>query len=279
VTVKDNLKQSLVAEMKVAGAYDVKIADPRRGFEHAPEGRHPLDFMPDCKSVIVFGTAITELPDLAYMALRRSEPEPPDIWTKIAVHPERAAVFNAYRISFLFSCFVIMKALSYLSEKGYKAIERHHKGQGRRETPDKLCAYEAGLGVYGRSGLILHPELGNRMKLGTVLTDAPFEPDRPLEGFDPCAGCELCVTHCPAGAYGSNGAYHGAWSEDRCLSKREVLRAETGYGCNLCWEICPASSYSDDEPFGMHVSKRVIEELKDAVQAIERSFARIPTVV
>jgi hypothetical protein len=28
--------------------------------------------------------------------------------------------------------------------------------------PEKLCAYEAGLGVYGRSGLILHPELGNR---------------------------------------------------------------------------------------------------------------------
>ena len=29
----------------------------------------------------------------------------------------------------------------------------------------KLCAYEAGIGVYGRSGLILHPEVGNRWQI------------------------------------------------------------------------------------------------------------------
>ena len=275
--MSNNLKTSLIAELKTAGAYEVKVADPRIGFEHAPQGRHPLDMMPDCRSVIVFGMAITELPDFSFMSLRRSHPEPPDFWTEIAMSPDRGAKYNSYRISFLFSCLVIMKALSYLSEKGFKAIERHHKGQGRLETPDKLCAYEAGLGVYGRSGLVLHPELGNRMKLGVILTDAPLEPDKRLEGFDPCDGCDLCVTNCPARAYGPGGEYHGLWSEKKCLDMRTELD-ERHYICNLCWKICPASRFSDDELFDMYVSKSVVGQLKETVLAIEQRFARPLTV-
>ena len=276
--MSDKLKSSLVTELKRAGAYDVKIADPYTGFEHAPAERHPLELMPDCRSVIVFGVAITELPDLLYMALRRSRPEPPDLWTEISVNPERATMFNGYRISFLFSCFVIMKALSFLSERGFEAIERHHKGSGTQETPDKLCAYEAGLGVYGRSGLILHPELGNRMKLGVILTNAPLEPDTRLEGFDPCAGCDLCAVNCPAQAYGPNGVYHGAWLEEKCLLTRVDLEIRTGYSCNLCWEICPFGSFDDGELFEMHVRKGVLNQLKEAVSNIEHRHSAMETV-
>ena len=229
--------------------------------------------MPDCRSVIVFVIAISELPDWMYMSLRRSHPEPPDFWTEIAVTPENASMYNSFRISFLFSCFVIMKALSFLSEGGYKAIERHHKGKhGNLETPDKLCAYEAGLGVYGRSGLILHPNLGNRMKLGVVLTDAPLEPDTRLDGFDPCTGCDLCVTRCPAQAYGPNGVYHGTWSQDKCLLTRADIQKQSGYACNLCWEICPAGKFMDDELFDMYVNKRSVGQLRQAVSTIERRF-------
>jgi len=273
IIMNEDLKTLLVAELKTAGAYDIKVADPYNGFEYAPEGRHPLDLMPDCRSVIVFGIAVTELPDTFLMSLRRSRPEPPDFWTQQYVSADHADQFNCYNIGFLVSCFVIMKALSFLSEKNFKAIERHHKGQDRLETPTKLCAYEAGLGVYGRSGLILHPELGNRMKLGVILTDAPLEADKRLEGYDPCKGCNLCVIHCPAKAYGSNGEYHGVWSLEKCWNKGEELRAKTGLDiCNLCWRICPACKFSDDQLFELYIGKYALRQLKRAVTAMERWY-------
>jgi len=271
--MQPGLKDGLITEMKRVGAYDVRIADPHQGFEYAPEGRYPLELMPDCRSVIVFAIPMTELPDFSHISLRRSRPEPPDYWSEIAMRPDRGPYYSSYSIPFLLTSFVIMKALSFLSEKGFKAIERHHKGQGDRlETPDKLCAYEAGLGVYGRSGIILHPELGNRMKLGVILTDAPLEPNRRLEGFDPCDGCDLCVTNCPAHAYGPGGEYHGVWSVEKCLGQGTGLD-ERHYVCNLCWRICPAGRFSDDELFDMHVSKKVVGLLKEAVVMIEQRFA------
>jgi hypothetical protein len=45
-----DLKAELIAEMKRVGAYDVGIADPHQGFVHAPEGRHPLTLVPECRS-------------------------------------------------------------------------------------------------------------------------------------------------------------------------------------------------------------------------------------
>ncbi len=38
----NDLKQRLVSRLKQIGAYDVRIADPRVGFEHALPGRHHL---------------------------------------------------------------------------------------------------------------------------------------------------------------------------------------------------------------------------------------------
>ncbi len=63
-------------------------------------------------------------------------------------------------------------------------MERHYKEGGKRLTPDKLDVYDAGLNVYGCSGLTLHPELEDQMPFGAILTDALLEPDRRLEGFD-----------------------------------------------------------------------------------------------
>lgn len=49
------LKRQLIDRMMEVGAYDVKIADPRQGFEYVTElERHPLSLMPECQSVIAF---------------------------------------------------------------------------------------------------------------------------------------------------------------------------------------------------------------------------------
>ncbi len=85
--------------------------------------------------------------------------------------------------------YVILEAASYLGEWGFLIVEQcDEERPGQSMLPEKLSAYGTGLGVYARSGLILHPELGNRIVIGAFLTDVRLEPDGKLLGFDPCRG-------------------------------------------------------------------------------------------
>jgi epoxyqueuosine reductase QueG len=243
------LKAGLIAEMKRVGAWDVGIADPHQGSAHAPEGRHPLELMPGCRSVVAFVVPRGDIPDSLFVGLRRSAPQPPDYWTW-DLPTENNELYLGHRLAFLFTAYVILKAASYLSERGFRTVEQCDKERpGQPMLPEKLCADEAGLGVYGRSGLILHPELGNRTVIGAFLTDAQLEPDGRLQGFDPCHGCDACVRACPAGAYGEDGAYHGVWSREACETTRQALRARGYSVCSLCWTLCPLGEYSHDELF------------------------------
>ena len=62
----------------------------------------------------------------------------------------------------------------------------------------RLAAVRAGLGWIGKSCSIINPEVGPRLRLGTVLTDAPFAPDSPIDNR--CGGCHLCMDACPVHA-------------------------------------------------------------------------------
>jgi ferredoxin len=263
------LKDGLIAEMRRVGAWEVGIADPRQGFEHAPGGRHPLDLMPDCRSVVAFVVPRSEIPDSFYVGLRRSSPYPPDYWTW-SLPTENNEIWLGHRLAFLFTAYVILKAASYLSEKGYRTVEQCDKQRPEQPMlPEKLCAYEAGLGVYGRSGLILHPELGNRTAIGAFLTDAQLEPDGKVHGFDPCQGCDACVRACPAGAYGDDGSYHGVWSREKCETTRRALRAQGYSQCTLCWTLCPLGDYAHDQLFLIDVRRS--EPLSRVARWVDRA--------
>jgi len=246
------LKEQLIERMLEVGAYDVKIADPRQGFENLNEPeRHPLSIMPHCKSVISFVIPRSGIIDLWYIGYRRSKPQEPDYWTERQMSQADAQFFIVHRLLLLITSFIMLKAIAFLDRHGYRAIEKHEK-EDLPLTPDKLIAYEAGLGVYGKSGLILHPELGNRIALGSILTDAELPPDEKLVDFHPCSECDLCIQTCPAGAFGSTGQYHLNWSEEKCFSTRNALKMRGTY-CNACWDICPYGKYDDDELFFMNL--------------------------
>ena len=64
----------------------------------------------------------------------------------------------------------------------------------------KVMAVEAGLGHMGMNRMVIHPELGNFIRLSSVLIDAELdEYGAPLEQ-SPCNNCGLCATVCPVGA-------------------------------------------------------------------------------
>jgi ferredoxin len=60
----------------------------------------------------------------------------------------------------------------------------------------RYAAVAAGLGAIGLSGNLMTPEYGARIYLGSVITDASPEPDRPMDE-NPCDNCNICLHACP----------------------------------------------------------------------------------
>ncbi len=66
------------------------------------------------------------------------------------------------------------------------------------------AAVAAGLGVFGRHNLVIHPRLGPRVLFMAVLTDLELSPDPPVKE-DICTHCNICVDNCPASALDTEG--------------------------------------------------------------------------
>lgn len=109
---------------------------------------------------------------------------------------------------------------------------------------DKYLAYQAGLGIFGRNHLLIHPVYGSYIFLGGIVTDLPLTADTPLEGG--CAGCGRCAASCPGHAFDSGfdaarcASYllqkKGALSEEE---QAVVRRAGMAWGCDVCSDVCP----------------------------------------
>lgn len=61
------------------------------------------------------------------------------------------------------------------------------------------AAVAAGLGVFGRHNLVIHPKYGTRIVFTAVLTNLEMDSDGRLTE-ELCIHCDACVKECPAGA-------------------------------------------------------------------------------
>ena len=66
------------------------------------------------------------------------------------------------------------------------------------------AAVAAGLGVFGRHNLVIHPRLGPRVLFMAVLTDLLLSSDTPVTE-ELCTQCNICVECCPAKALDVEG--------------------------------------------------------------------------
>ena len=72
----------------------------------------------------------------------------------------------------------------------------------------KDAAVLAGLGIVGRSNLLLNPEWGPRIRFRSILIEEDLEPTRPIEGFSPCESCgEICHSACPQNVFSTSVYY------------------------------------------------------------------------
>jgi epoxyqueuosine reductase len=106
----------------------------------------------------------------------------------------------------------------------------------RAHVSHKHVGRAAGLGWFGRNNLLVSPELGSRLRLVTVLTNAPLEPDKPLG--DGCMTCRACIATCPAGAIKER---RDDFDHKGCFEKlREFqkLRLVSQFICGVCVKAC-----------------------------------------
>jgi epoxyqueuosine reductase QueG len=246
--IDHDLKTALVDRLKQVGAYAVGVADPYQGYEHALPGRHPLALWPECQSVVVFAVACSPEMNNTYLGPYAPWTGPRDVGP---VPDDLASETHALdRLVRILIASVTLKGVAVVQGRGHQV--RFTTGPGDFGIPLlpqlKLSAYEAGLGVYGRAGVILNPELGNRLRLGGLMTDARLPADGRLTDYAPCEDCDLCVRICPAQAFDLDpqATYPSSWSRETCMARRAEIAAR-GFYCHNCFSVCPAGAVEDDD--------------------------------
>lgn len=147
--------------------------------------------LPDAISVVVFGVALNR--------------------DAIASSNIRAAQYdstNAYsaldKLAFEIVNFLRNRQFKAVAVPPFLPLEMSPEKKGLRgDISHKSAAVAAGLGTIGLNALLITPEFGPYIRLGSVVTDAVLEYSQPLK--DVCDQCELCIKSCPQQALSRQG--------------------------------------------------------------------------
>ena len=140
---------------------------------------------------------------------------------------------------------VLLAIAQYITNLGYRAVASMN--DSALAIP---LAIQAGLGEYGRHGLLITREFGPRVRLGKVFTDMPLAHDRPISfGVkETCDICRACTVGCPARAIAdaepstevhnrSNIRGIRKWTTD--AEKCFRFWANQNTDCSICVRVCP----------------------------------------
>jgi NAD-dependent dihydropyrimidine dehydrogenase PreA subunit len=103
------------------------------------------------------------------------------------------------------------------------------------------CARDAGLGEFGKHGLLITEQFGPSLRLAAVVTD--------IENFDKkdndhqwvrefCETCPSCVNHCPANAIYEQPRELEDGTFQSIDYKKCAVPFSTDYGCTICIREC-----------------------------------------
>ncbi len=156
--------------------------------------------------------------------------------------------FHHYRTVNTFIDNLSLKVGLLLAEEGfdYAAIPASQSVNGLQGIfSHKLAASLSGLGAVGKSGLFVSEKFGPRVRLGTILTDFPFDVEN-ANPQSPCGECRLCADSCPAMAISGNPWNAGDEREvivdaKACSDymKKEFQHIGRGVVCGICMRVCP----------------------------------------
>lgn len=235
--LSEKVKQKIVkGEIDLAGITSVKRLN------NAPEGHRPQDILPTAQSVIV--AAIHVLDSVWDLPYTRYE------------YTNQFFVLNSILNNTAF------KVSRYLEYQGYRTIPipaaypRINK-LIRGVLSHRHAAVEAGLGKIALNNMLTTPQFGSRIRLVSIVTEAPLKEDPPYRG-ELCEEirekCKLaCVRNCPVQAISEKGVV----DKTRCLFYQEQIMpwSATELRCGVCISSCPIAEPGWKIPAGSRSSK------------------------
>jgi epoxyqueuosine reductase len=220
---------------------------PMDRFAGAPDKHHPHDVCKDAQTVIVYGIAVPRgvltSPTYNLHALHRSYHSTyrhlDELSLDLCAFIESQGDFQAVPVP-------TYAPMVFQGLEPWGIISLKH------------AAVRAGLGVFGRSGQVYHPDHGALLRFGAVVTDAQI-PGDPIMESAPCPPkCRACSTACPSGAIGSSGEFsklvclgytikHAIYplalkSEDDLKHIERVINTaghDYWIACDECLKVCP----------------------------------------
>ncbi|MCP5029696.1 MAG: 4Fe-4S dicluster domain-containing protein, partial [Actinomycetia bacterium] len=193
-------------------------------YSRAADGAKPNPLPPDLERVVVIGQAMD--PSL------------------IATAPS-ALAGAATGLGYSQDVIVLLCISQYIRNLGYRAVPTLN------DTALAIpYAIKAGLGEYGRHGLVVTPEYGPNVRFGKIFTDLPLAIDTPIRfGVEEmCDICRACTTACPSTAIPGNGPSelrHNVsniegvtkWTVDgeACFGYWAKINSD----CSVCIRVCP----------------------------------------
>lgn len=162
----------------------------------APEGFRPTDLLPGAKTAIILARP---LPVSVFRAPRHNRH-----------YSSYTSTFHTYYHAMNDTVATIC---TMLETAGYAALPipsysplAYHNGEPRGIASLKHFAVQAGLGKMGKNTLLIHPEYGNTLRLGGLLTDMQWPCNGPADLPRICPEkCDICRKSCPAGALSEKG--------------------------------------------------------------------------
>jgi epoxyqueuosine reductase QueG len=195
-------------------------------FTDAPPGFRPMDVLPSCKSVIVFGIR----------------------FNATTMNAKSTSPYTVARNSIAIELDLLASKLAlYITDEGYDAVPIGSVGPDEYDKEEekfhgtislKHAAVLAGLGKMGKNTLLVNDRFGNMLWLAAVLTSADLEAD-PIAPYEPCIkGCRLCIASCPAGALSENAIVQKTCRQHAFGEKNG---SEWKIHCFTCRKVCPNS--------------------------------------
>ena len=199
-------------------------------FSDAPEGYHPSDVFPACKSVISFGCRFP-------IGTLLCNSHTPYTLVRNTITPKMDMIALNFCVEMERHGIVCVPIQTNGSEWDAKT------NRWRSIISQKHAAKAAGLGTIGRHSLLITPEFGSMVWLGAVLCSEEFEADELKEPI--CNNCNLCVEACPVGAL-DNSEVNQQVCWDYAFGDDEEKQVWS-ISCHKCRDVCPYNFGSENK--------------------------------